>query len=75
MEAMGSFEVLQDMGCDYGLRDDTIYALGNYRWREYLRAIDVISRFDWFMDYLSSQRSAASSLRPTIATTSGGPGL
>ena len=32
MEAMGSFEVLQDIGCDYGLRDDTIYALGNYRW-------------------------------------------
>jgi hypothetical protein len=24
--------VLQDMACDYGLRDDTIYALGNYRW-------------------------------------------
>jgi hypothetical protein len=27
-----SKEVLQDMGCDYGLRDDTIYALGNYCW-------------------------------------------
>ena len=24
MEAMGSFEVLKDMGCDYGLRDDAI---------------------------------------------------